>query len=73
MNKGNSNKVKIKSASLEITVHRHKTGKDEHIGLVSYYNRNPFKHYYINLLIWLRGLKRKYGHSFSESRKRNNS
>ncbi len=52
--------VKIKSASLEIAVHRAKTGKTEHLGYVSYYHSNPFKHYYINALIWLRGKYRQW-------------
>jgi len=52
--------TKITSASLEITVHRAATNTDEHYGLVSYYNQNPIKHYYVNLLIWLRGKHRQW-------------
>ena len=54
------NNMKLSSASLEMTVHRAATGKDEHYGLVSYYNRNPIKHYYINFKIWLRGKYRQW-------------
>ena len=46
---------KVKNISMSMVVHRHATGKDEDIGLVSYYSSNPFKHYYINFKIWLRG------------------
>jgi hypothetical protein len=60
--------MKLKSASVSISVHRHKENRDENIGLVSYYHRNPFIHYPMNFIIWLRGLKRKHGNSFSESR-----
>lgn len=46
---------KIRSASLSVTVHRHNTDKNDYIGVVSYYNKNPIKHYYMNILIWFRG------------------
>lgn len=64
----NEYKSKIKSASLSIVVHRAATNTDENIGIVSYYHRNPLIHYPINFMIWLRGLKRKYGNNFSKSR-----
>jgi len=63
---GTFSNMKLKSASVSIVVHRYKENKDEDYGLVSYYNRNPLKHYPINFMIWLRGLKRKYGHSTRE-------
>jgi hypothetical protein len=47
--------MKVKSASVSAVVHRHETGIDEDLGYVSYYHRNLIKHYYINLMIWLRG------------------
>lgn len=55
---GTFSSMKLKSASLSITVHRHATQIDENIGLVSYYHRNPLIHYSMNLIIWLRGKKR---------------
>lgn len=48
-------KGKLKSASLEITIHRHETGKTEDLGYVIYYHSNPFIHYPVNLMIWIRG------------------
>jgi hypothetical protein len=62
---GNFTAMKLKSASVSAVIHRAATGTDEDIGYVSYYHRNPFIHYWMNLNIWLRGLKRKYGNSFS--------
>lgn len=60
-NTGTFSSMKLKSVSVGIVVHRHKTNIDEDYGLVAYYNTNPFKHYPINFMIWLRGLIRKYG------------
>lgn len=55
---GTFTSTKLKSASVSAVIHRHATGLDEDIGIVSYYHRNPFIHYPMNLFIWLRGLKR---------------
>lgn len=57
---GTFTSMKLKSASVSAVVHRHATGKDEDLGYVSYYHRNPFKHYWINFLVWYRGIKRKW-------------
>lgn len=58
---GTFSSMKLKSASVSITVHRHATGKDDNIGIVSFYHRNPLIHYPMNFIIWLRGLMRLYG------------
>lgn len=55
---GNFTSMKLKSASVSAVIHRHASGKDEDIGIVSYYHSNPFIHYWTNLFVWLRGLKR---------------
>ena len=52
--------MKVQSISVEAVVHRAATDTDEDMGTVSYYNRNPFKHYPINFMIWLRGIKRQW-------------
>ena len=51
---GNFTSMKVKSASVSAVIHR-ANGADEDMGYISYYHRNPFKHYYINFKIWLRG------------------
>lgn len=62
---GTFTSMKLKSASVSAVVHRAATGKDEDLGYVAYYHRNPFIHYYMQLRIWIRGLIRKYGNSIS--------
>jgi len=52
--------TKLTRASVEITVHRAETNTDENYGLVSYYHRNPLKHYPVNFWIWLRGKYRSW-------------
>jgi len=64
---GTFTSMKLKSASVSAVIHR-ATGEDEDIGYVAYYHRNPIKHYYINLLIWIRGRIRLYGNSINQSR-----
>lgn len=51
-------KSKLKWATVEIQVHRAATGKTEDYGIVSGYHKNPIKHYWMQLGIWLRGIKR---------------
>jgi hypothetical protein len=49
---------KLKWATLEIQVHRAATDTIENYGIVSGYHKNPIKHYWMQLGIWLRGIKR---------------
>ncbi len=53
---------RVKQATLEITVNR-VSGKKEDLGIVAGYHKNPIRHYLMQLGIWFRGLKRKYGTS----------
>lgn len=61
MNGGTVAGSKLKSFTLEIKVHRAATGKVEDYGVVSAYHSNPIKHYWMQLCILIRGLRRKYG------------
>ncbi len=54
---------KLKKFTLEATVHRHATGLSEDLGILSAYHSNPFIHYYMQLSIWFRGLKRTWQQS----------
>ena len=58
--------AQLSQFTVEMTVHRAATGKDEHYGVVAAYSRNPLKNIWMQLGIWYRGLKRKYGRSFNE-------
>ncbi len=52
-------KAKLKSASLEIVVHR-ANGDVEDLGVVSAYNANPLINIPLQIRIWIRGKKRQW-------------
>lgn len=61
---------KLKYATLEIKVHRAATDTIEDYGIVSGYHKNPIKHYWMQLGIWLRGIKRSWQQSLRTKAKK---
>lgn len=58
--------AQLNQFTVEMQVHRAKTGKTEDYGIISAYHKNPIKHYWMQFGIWHRGIKRKYGRSINK-------